>query len=181
MTDEQLVREYQQTGAERCFEQLMDRHVRKVRGMVYAMVLNDHDADDLTQEVFLRAARNIGRFSGKAKFTTWLHRITMNAVYDFMRCRKRSRVEHREEIPDPGCKRPAPDAALVGSEATDGIHHAMSTLPPLLRSAISLTAIHGFSPGEAARVEKCLPATMYWRVHEARRRLRKDLRGLLAS
>ena len=181
MTDEQLVIEYQETNAERCFEQLMDRHVRKVRGMVYAMVLNDHDTDDLTQEVFLRAARNLDRFGGKAKFSSWLHRVTMNVVYDFLRHRKRNRVDHRENLPDEGCKRPTPDAVLAGSEATDDIHSAMAALPPLLRSAISLTAIHGLSAGEAARVEKCLPATMYWRVHEARRRLRKDLKELLVS
>jgi RNA polymerase sigma-70 factor (ECF subfamily) len=181
LTDEQLVSEYQETNAERCFEVLMDRHVRKVRGMVYAMVLNDHDADDLTQEVFLRAARRIGGFGVKSKFSTWLHRIAMNTVYDFLRRRKRNRVDHRDEVPDQGCNRPTPDAVLTGNEATDDIHRAMETLPPLLRSAISLIAIHGLSPGEAARVEKCLPATMYWRVHEARRRLRKDLQEVLAS
>jgi RNA polymerase sigma-70 factor (ECF subfamily) len=181
LTDEQLVSEYQETNAERCFEVLMDRHVRKVRGMVYAMVLNDHDADDLTQEVFLRAARRIGSFGGKAKFSTWLHCITRNAVYDFLRRRKRNVIEHRDEVPDPGCNRPTPDAALAGNETTGDIHRAMETLPPLLRSAISLIAIHGLSPGEAACVEKCLPATMYWRVHEARRRLRKDLQEVLAS
>jgi RNA polymerase sigma-70 factor (ECF subfamily) len=55
-----------------------------VRSMLYQMVLNDADADDLTQEVFLRVVRGLGQFDGRARFPTWLYRIVMNTARTFL-------------------------------------------------------------------------------------------------
>jgi RNA polymerase sigma-70 factor (ECF subfamily) len=180
MTDRELILEYQESGASQHFEALLARHIGKVRGMIYATVLDHHDTDDLAQEVFLRVARHLHKFDGRAAFSTWLHRITMNAVYDFLRRRQRSPIEHWETLPDPGTSHGAPDAAARGSEDTAHIHAAMQALPPTLRTAITLTSIHGMRPGEAAKAVNCLPATMYWRLHEARRRLKSALKEVMA-
>ena len=179
MTDMELVAEYRISSDGQHFEALLERHIGKVRGMIYATVLNHHDTDDLAQEVFLRVARNLHDFNGRAKFATWLHRITMNTVYDYLRRRQRNRVEHREELPECGTRHGLPDAAAQGAEDTTRVHAAVAALPAKLRTAITLTAIHGMSPGEAAKAVDCLPATMYWRIHEARRRLKTELKEVL--
>ena len=73
--DEQLVGDFLKTGEMRHFNELVGRHIRRVRAMIYPMVLNDADADELTQDVFLRVTDNISRFEGRAQFSTWLYRI----------------------------------------------------------------------------------------------------------
>jgi RNA polymerase sigma-70 factor (ECF subfamily) len=179
MTDEQLVAAFNRTEDQCHFEALVERHVSKTRSMVYGMVLNDHDADDLTQVIFLKAARYLHRFNGKAKFSTWLHRISMNAVYDFLKRRKRNLVESWEHVPDCGCPQPEPGRMVAGHESVDRIRELLGRLPEKLRAAITLTAIQGMTPAEAATAVQCPTATMYWRIHEARRKLRIALEEAL--
>ena len=71
-SDEQLVERFRDSGDLGHFDELVRRHIGPVRRMAFSMVLNHADADDLTQEVFLRVARGIGNFRGQAKFSTWL-------------------------------------------------------------------------------------------------------------
>jgi len=180
LNDSGLIRGFRECGEMRYLDLLVSRHIGKVRGMVYAMVLNDHDADDLTQKVFLRATRSIHRFKENSVFSTWLHRITMNTVYDFLRYRQRHPEAQYDDFDNSTSPGPTPDATLAGEESSEAIHAALASLPPKLRAAITLTAIQGLSPGEAASIENCLSATMYWRIHEARRRLKVELKELLS-
>ncbi|MEI7879897.1 MAG: sigma factor [bacterium] len=78
IADEQLLDKYAELGELRYFDALTRRHVGKVRAMIYPMVLNDADADELTQDVFMRVVRNIHGFDRRAAFSTWLHQIAMN-------------------------------------------------------------------------------------------------------
>ncbi len=83
-TDSELVLAIQRDGAGCVAEELMRRHLPTVRGMMYQMALNHADADDLTQEVFIRAWRGLAKFHGGASFSTWLHRIAMNCAMSFL-------------------------------------------------------------------------------------------------
>ena len=178
--DGSLVRGFQESGEMHYVDALVLRHIGKVRSMAYAMLLNDHDADDITQEIFLKITRSLDRFKAKANFSTWLHRITMNTIYDFLRRRQRNPVENHDDLSEHDSKFPTPDATLSCNESTDTIHAALAKLPPKLRAAITLTAINGLSASEAAHAEKCLAATMYWRIHEARRLLKGELKDILS-
>lgn len=174
-SDEQLVGLFGSTGDSRHFDELVRRHIGKVRSMVYSMVMNNADADDLTQEIFVRAAKGLRSFRGDARFSSWLYRIATNTTCSFLNKCRRSCMEYRSETPEVADGNPVPGERMAAREDDRGVEEAMASLSPSLRSAIVLTAIQDMSVREAAKVEGCLTATMYWRVHRARRILRTKL------
>lgn len=174
--DDQLIASFKETGQTRFLDELFEPYVGMVRGMIYPMVLNDADADDLTQEIFIRAARGLARFRGHSRFSTWLYRVAMNAVHSFLRKRGSRPVVNGEAADDPpGPAKDRPDRSLMASELDAAIARALDELPPPFRASIVLTILRGVPVMEAARIENVTPATMYWRVHQARRRLKDRL------
>jgi RNA polymerase sigma-70 factor, ECF subfamily len=173
--DEQLVTRYKETGEIRFFDELVQRHVGRVRGVVYPMVLNHADADEVTQEVFLRVVRGINRFKQSAQFSSWLYRITVNTTYSFLKARARRPVMLHAEPPEQSSLHSDPAGRLAEHERDGEIVAALEALSPKLRAAITLTAIQGLPAKEAAKAAGCPVATLYWRVHEARKILKKQL------
>ena len=114
-------------------------------------------------------------FQGKSRFATWLYRIAINTIHGRLAQRAKARTvalsAGAERVDGGG----APDAGLLHSELESQIKMALAALSPKLRAAIVLTAIHDVGVGEAATIEGCSRATMYWRVHEARVQLRRSL------
>ena len=155
---------------------LVRRHVGRVRSMIAQMVLSEADADDLTQEVFLRAVRGLSGFRGRARFSTWLYRIAMNVARSFIRTKRTSAADTWHALAGTVDARsvPAEDNAIAG-ELQARISEAMAALPPALRAAIVLTAVQGLEAKEAAKVQGCSTALFYWRLHKARKVLRKRL------
>jgi len=178
MTDSELIREFERTGDPARLNTLVGRHIGRVRGMIYAMVLNDADANDLTQEVFLKAVSNIGRFRGSARFSTWLHRIAMNTTRNFIRKKGRDRLVLGDTDPDRPDPAPRPGERLMAGEEEQLLTRALAALPPRLRSAFSLVVLQDMPAREAARVERCFLSTMYRRVDAARKALRHALGGV---
>ena len=178
LTDEELIEVFKKSGDTPVLDELVRRHVGKVRAIIYPMVLNSSDADDLTQEVFLRAIRGIAQFNGESRFSTWLYRVTMNTVKTFLDRRSRSPVDSDMEPPEPTDSRDGePDRVAMMTELNRAVTEALTELSPPLRAAVVLTKLQGHCIRDAAQIEGCSTATMYWRVHEAR----KILRGLLAK
>ena len=176
VADEQLIEKYVESGELRYFDTLTRRHVGKVRAMIYPMVLNDADADELTQDVFMKVVSHIQGFDQRATFSTWLYRIVMNTTHNFLKRKRRNPVEHQETPPEqPASRDWSPVETVMGMESDARVARALESLSPCLRAAMVLTAIHGLSLKEAAAAERCLMATMYWRVHQARRLLRNML------
>jgi hypothetical protein len=89
ISDEQSIAEYVKTRDGDRLGEVFQRHVPRVRAMVFQLVLDDHLADDVTQEVFLRAWRSLDRFRGRSKFSTWLYRIAVNTARDALADRRR--------------------------------------------------------------------------------------------
>ena len=174
--DEQLIACFKETGQARFLDTLFGRYIRIVRNMIYPMVLNDADADDLTQEVFVRAAKGMRQFEGRSRFSTWLYRIAMNTTHRFLAVRTSRPVfegEPETDCPAPG--RDHPDRRAMAGELDRAMALALEKLPPAWRAAIMLTVLQDIPILEAARIEACTPATMYWRIHKARRQLREEL------
>jgi RNA polymerase sigma-70 factor (ECF subfamily) len=143
---------------------------------VQTMVLNSADTDDLTQEIFLRAFRGLSHFHGKAEFSTWLYRITMNVTRTFLDQRTRSRTASTGTLLDDSCAPNDPaDKAAMRAEFSDDVTIALGELSVSLRAAIVLS-IQGLSVKEAATAEGCNVATMYWRLHQARKTLGQRLK-----
>ena len=174
-SDENLLDRFKETGEISHFDELVGRHIGRVRSMIYPMVLNDADADELTQEVFFRVVNAIDKFRGKARFSTWLYKITLNTTNSFLRKNSRYSFVSDTEIPELLDSENEPKDVLVRKEKGIEVGRAMSALSPKLRSAITLTGINGMSVKEAAKASGCLMSTMYWRVHEARRILKNTL------
>lgn len=175
-TDSELVMAIQRDGTGSSADELMRRHLPRVRGMMYQMALNHADADDLTQEVFIRVWRGLSEFRGRASFSTWLHRIAMNCANRFLARRARRSATPLEDAPEPTAPcGDRPDLRVSASEVDERIRAALKKLTPKLRAAIVLTVLQDHSLPEAARIEGCALATLYWRVHEARRQLKRTL------
>ena len=178
-SDEHLVTDFQQTGNTDSLETLIRRYIGKIRALIYPMVLNDADADDLTQEVFILVVRAIGGFQRKSRFSTWLYRIAMNTTNSFLRKKQRIPPATDSDLPTLIDQAPIPPDRLAMLEIDHNISEALASLSPCLRAAINLTAIHGLKAVEAARIAGCSIAVLYWRVYQARRLLRMKLRKQL--
>lgn len=174
LADEQLVARSQTSGCAESLDELLRRHLRKVRSLIFSMVLNHSRADDLTQEVFLRAIRGLKGFRAEAKFSTWLFRITWNVLQDERSQREMESV-HSKPHEALASSSDSPDRVALQHELDQQIEAGLAGLSPKLRAAIVLTSLQQLSAEEAAKLEGCSTATMYWRIHEARRQLQARL------
>lgn len=183
MNDEQLVSTYRESKEAEVLDQLMLRHLAKVRSVVFRMVLDDAAADDLTQEIFLKAFRNLDAFRGESRFTTWLYHVALNVTRDFLRSEGRSPIEYHGEfhskLPEPESRDGRPEQAVLQSEMMSEIERALAGLSPALRAAMVLTVLQQLTPTEAAAIEDCTLDTMYSRIHEARKQLKQSLKHYL--
>ena len=182
-TDAELIESIRQTGGRDGLEALVRRHTGRVRSVVYPLVLNEADADDVTQEALLRALKGLDGFRSDAAFTTWLHRVALNTARNFLRSRnRRLRVltldETPEDIADASFRTPARETE--SEEMDHAIREAMESLPPEQRIALSLVVLQRLDEKEAARVAGCGHATLRWRVHRARQRLQHLLKDAIS-
>ncbi|MFW5996436.1 MAG: RNA polymerase sigma factor [Verrucomicrobiota bacterium] len=175
-SDKDVVRLILETGDSEYFDLLVRRHISKIRSRIFFMTNKDAEADDLVQETFVRAYRKLGSFRHRASFSTWLHRIAMNTVRDHQRRSIRNPVATMEAPPPHAtASHEAPDAQAANHELDDAIQDALDTLSSKLKSAIICHVIEGMSVADVASLEKCSQATIYWRIHTARKQLRKTL------
>ena len=174
LADEQLVARSQASECAESLDELLRRHLRKVRSLVFSMVLNHARADDLTQEVFLRAIRGLKSFRAEAKFSTWLFRIAWNVLQD-ERSQRESVLDDAELLDALASPSDGPIRVALQRELDQQIEAGLAALSPKLRAAIVLTSMQQLGVEEAAELEGCSTATMYWRIHEARRQLQARL------
>ena len=180
LADEQLVARSQASGCAESLDELLRRHLRKVRSLVFSMVLNHSRADDLTQEVFLRAIRGLKGFRAEAKFSTWLFRIAWNVLQD-ERSQRETAFDDAKPLGALASSSDSPDRVALQRELDQQIEAGLAGLSPKLRAAIVLTSLQQLSAEEAAKLEGCSTATMYWRIHEARRQLQARLANYLGG
>ena len=181
LTDEALLMAFRRAGDPSLLDPLLRRHLPRVRSMVGQLVLNDYDADDLTQEVFLRAVRGLAQFDGRSQFSTWLYRVAINLARSHLARRGRVAPSSNGTCVEPAAaSHHGPSQQAVQHELEEAVEQALGTLSEKLRTAVVLVHLQGISVQEAAEIEGCTRATMYWRVHEARRQLKKQLKDYLA-
>ncbi len=132
------------TGDTQAFEELIERHQSLVAGTVARMLGSNSEVEDIAQQVFIRVWKSAGRYTPRAKFTTWLLKITRNLVFnELRRTRRRTHVpiqteSEGEEIPLKDETSPMPDASLLENELQEAIEKAITELPERQRMALVL-------------------------------------------
>lgn len=147
-------------GDSEAFKALVERHSRAVYRLAHRMTGSPQDAEDVVQETFLRAYRQLGRFESRANFGTWLHRIAVNCSIDLIRGRKHQETAHDAtdlELVDgalpPGDGRgdPSPERLMLSSEVQARVTQAMDALTAMERAAFVLRHFEGQSIDEISR------------------------------
>jgi RNA polymerase sigma factor (sigma-70 family) len=158
------------------WEDIVRVHSARVYRLAYRLTGNPHDAEDLTQEVFVRVFRSLSSYT-PGTFEGWLHRITTNLFLDS--ARRKQRI-HFEGLADemvhrlPGSE-PSPAQAFDDSHLDDDVQAALKALPPEYRAAVVLCDIEGFSYEEIAATLGVKLGTVRSRIHRGRAQLRSAL------
>ena len=146
-------------GNQEAFRPLVERYSQRLFRLAYRVSGNENDAEELVQETFLRAYRNLSRFESRANFGTWLYRICMNCSLD--QARKRQRVADVQELDDPDGSfsaddlknsSPSPERVLLSAELRSHLEAAMRDLTPTERAAFSLRHYEGLSIEEIGSI-----------------------------
>ena len=163
-------------GDMKAFEEIYNRHHRRVYSLCLRMLQNTAEAEDLTQEVFIQLYRKIGSFRGDSAFTTWLHRLTVNQV--LMHFRKRTvKFEKTTEEGE------TPVQIVPGTENSGkmpivdkiALENAIAQLPTGYKNVFVLHDVEGYEHEEVAKILGCSVGTSKSQLHKARLKMRKLL------
>lgn len=172
-------------GDPRAFEALVKRYRHRIFALALHMTGSPSDADDITQDAFVRAFRSMDRFEGRSEFFTWLYRIALNRALNVRRDQARRRTADLDDprvvvaiAVDSGGD---PGRALELRETYVCLVKAFDRLSPLLRTTVALTMMQGLSYPEAAVVLETTEGTVAWRIHEARKQMRDAIHAYFAE
>jgi RNA polymerase sigma-70 factor, ECF subfamily len=179
-TDRELV-EAARSGDADAFGALVRRHQKRIYRLALHLLRNGTEAEDVTQETFVRAYGAIGRFDGRSEPFTWIYRIAVNLSLNAIRSRKPNRNAVTPDDPriegllieTRGAANPA--EASADRELALALIDGMDSLSDTLRTTLVLVTIDGLSHTDAAQILGCPEGTIAWRIHEARRKLRAFL------
>ncbi|HEY2369375.1 MAG TPA: sigma-70 family RNA polymerase sigma factor [Polyangiaceae bacterium] len=171
--------------------------VRRYRKRIFALALHlsgsESDADDITQDVWIRAYHTLDKFEGRSEFFTWVYRLTVNRAFDARRARiRRSESSFDDEF---SSRRPGsagsddPRLALAVEVDAHGdprraaelrqtytrVLMVLDSLPADMKTTVVLVALQGLSNAEASVIQNCSRGTIAWRLHEARARIHTAL------
>jgi len=147
--EERQAIEASRRGEREAFDRLVLRYQRDVYRLCYRFVNNHEDANDLAQEVFLRAWRAIPRFRGQSSFSTWLYRIAVNACLNFRALRRPATQELPEALPDPV---PGAEARLESDDEARRVRTAVARLPEKQRATLILKVYHDLTHEQVAEI-----------------------------
>ena len=177
-------------GETQLYHELIRPHERSVYLMALTFMKNESDAEDVAQEAFLKAYRNLANFRAEAKFSTWLISITLNEARSRLRKNTSVRMESLDELMDDGAKvSPAllrdwheiPSEALERGEVRHLLQHAVAGLPDIYRSVFLLREMQELSVLDTAEALQISSTSVKVRLHRARMMLQKQLTPALRA
>ena len=168
-------------GDDEAFRILVERHSRNIFRLAYRMTGRPEDAEDVVQETFVRAFRQLSRFEARSNFATWLYRIGFNCAIDYMRSR-----QHRE-TPEPaetlellsGATAPTADELVFAGEISERVQRALDELSPQERAAFLMRHYHGCSIDEICQALGLKTNAAKHSIFRAVRKMRVALRPML--
>lgn len=151
---------------------LVDRHSPAVYALAVRMLGDTAEAEDVTQDVFIRAWKALPDWEPRAKFSTWLHRVTLNVCYDRLRKRREVTMDTLPERTDPAL---SPHEQLDQVQRVQTVQAAIADLPERQAAALTLCALQGHSQNEAAEIMEISVEALESLLARARRGLKKLL------
>lgn len=183
--DRKLVAQAKQ-GDRQAFGKLVKKYQNKVLYLAFDLIGNYTDAQDVAQNVFLQAFRNIAYFRDEAAFSTWIYRITTNAAIDFQRSQKRRRAIFADQTTRDNEFTTAwehvidPEASIAKkveqADLKELISQSVAQLSPQQRAAFVLKYFHDQSTDAIAKILGCDPVTVRGHLLRATLKLRKKLK-----
>jgi RNA polymerase sigma-70 factor (ECF subfamily) len=160
-----------QTGDAAAFRELYSRHKREVARLVLRMVGPRPDIDDVVQDVFVQVFRSLSAFRGDARFSTWLHRVTVNVTLMFLRAQKSRPQLSRDSSPpeEPAAESASPAASAATAERLRALYAILDRLPEKKRVVFVLHDLEGVPAAEIARLVSAPVLTVRTRLFYARR------------
>jgi len=187
--DQQLV-ERVQRGDKHAFDLLVSKYQRKLGRLISRFVKDSAEAEDVTQEAFIKAYRALPGFRGESAFYTWLYRIGINTAKNYLLSAKRRAptstqfdAEEAEGFEEASLLREVttPENELMSKQVVGVVQASLQQLPEDLRSALTLREIEGLSYEEIASVMNCPVGTVRSRIFRAREAVAENLRPLLET
>ena len=183
LLDAELVRKAQR-GDVPAFEELVERYHGKIYGLTYNMTSNREDAEDLTQEVFVKAFEALPRFKGKSSFYTWVYRIAVNKTINYRKKRNRKRTLSLDQF-DQDIKtddvyhdltaKGSPLRNISLSELQERLNEALQHLSEKHRTVVVMHDMQGIPHEEIAKVVGASVGTVRSRLFYARRQMQTEL------
>ncbi|MEO6568959.1 MAG: sigma-70 family RNA polymerase sigma factor [Opitutaceae bacterium] len=176
-----------QAGDEAAFGEVVRNHYEPVFRRVVSILRNEHDARDVSQEIWVTVWRTLKDYRAEAKFSTWVYAIATRRAIDHLRKRQRwfsrflpflSNGENGEVTIEPPSSAPDPREQMEASERDARFERAIASLPPKLRAVLAMREIEGLSYEEIAETLDCRPGTVMSRLFNARRLLAQKLGDL---
>jgi RNA polymerase sigma-70 factor (ECF subfamily) len=178
-------------GDREAFARLVRRHHHRVYAAALHILGSHSDADDVTQEAFVRAFRGLARFDGRADVFTWLYRITVNTALNWLRAGRRGTAlaqRGEREAAHVGGRPEAlghavgdPAQAVERTREVGRVLDAVAALSPALRVTLVLATVEDLSHKQVAEILDIPEGTVAWRVNEARRQLKQRLGAPVAA
>ncbi len=175
-------------GDSGAFRLLVERHSRNLFRLAFRMTGHEQDAEDIVQETFLRAYRQLAKFDDRASFGTWLYRIAANCSLDLIRARKRRATQNEpadedaadpmQSVPDPG---PAPDRLAMSVEVERKVAEVLDGLSEMERTAFVLRHYEGMCIDDIGRTLGVQSNAAKHSVFRAVQKLRRALEPLVGT
>jgi RNA polymerase sigma-70 factor, ECF subfamily len=160
-----------QNGDHAAFELLIARHQRMIHSLTFRMTGSWEEAQDLSQDTFIQAFRQLGAYRGEAKFSSWLYRIAINRCLNWKKSAQR-----RQQILNTWSQEQSDESPH--DRPSQQVHDALLKLPAKQRAAIILTVFDGLNHAEAAQALGCSETTVSWRIFSAKRKLKQILKSI---
>ena len=182
LTEAEAIRQAKD-GVAAAFEYLYQAHCRRVYSVCLRMIKNRTEAEDLTQQAFLQVFRKIGTFRGESRFSTWLHRVTVNVVLMHLRQKKPTEIltEDLERYSSNGegpREHGSSDTSMLGAIERFNLMRAIRKLPSGYKQIFLMHDVIGYEHSEIAGLLGCSTGCSKSQLHKARKRLRRLLQGV---
>jgi len=176
------------SGDSDAFRLLVEQHSRAVFRLAFRMTGNEQDAEDVVQETFLRAYRQLDRYEARSSFSTWLYRIASNYSLDLIRMRKRhedkrerGKAEERDILQTLPANTPGPDRIVYSGQVQDRVNEALNELSAQERTAFVLRHFEGLSIDEIGEALGTGTNATKHSIFRAVQKLRRSLEPLVST